>query len=92
MQKPRATVTAEMLWINHRASLGGENAKSAATGAPINLPYLLEQAPVGVQGSHWGMACVVAIVNGTENPPAPPGVTKEEQERILWALDIKQTC
>lgn len=92
MKKPPARVTAEMLWINHRAILGGDNAKSGADGRPLKLPYLLSEAPPGVQATHYGMACVVAIVNDTELPISPPGVTEAEQGRILQALEIKQTC
>lgn len=90
MHKPAHLITAEQLYINHRAILGGDNAKSAATGQPIKMPYLLSEAPPGVQGTHWGMACVVALSLDTELPPAPEGVSEEEQGRILKALDIKQ--
>lgn len=92
MKKPPARVTAEMLWINHRAILGGDNAKSGADGRPLSLPYLLSEAPPGVQSTHYGMACVVAIVSVTEYPRRPDGVTEERAREILTALEIKQTC
>lgn len=90
--KPTYTVTAEQLYINHRAILGGDDAKSAATGQPIKMPYLLHEAPPGVQKTHWGMACVVAIVNDTELPPRPSGVSEDDAHQVLMMLDIKQSC
>ena len=92
MQRKHASITAEMLWINHRAALGGDNAKSGATGAPLKLPYLLSECPPGVQAAHYGMACVVAIVNDTELPTRPDGVSEELAQQILSVLEIKQTC
>lgn len=82
-------ITAEFLWINHRAALGG---KSAVSGAP--LPEYLSECNAGVQGSHWGMACAVARalrMSGVDvaDPPRPEKVTDEEAERIQRSLDVK---
>lgn len=81
-----APITAEFLWINHRAALGG---KSAISGAP--LPEYLHDCNAGVQGSHWGMAAAVSRALGYPEPPLPAKVTLEDAARIRHSLEIKQT-
>lgn len=88
---PMTQITAEFLWINHRAVLGGDNARSGADGRPLKLPYLLEEAPPGVQEAHWGMAAAVALANGQELPPRPVGVSEERAAEIVRRLDVKVT-
>jgi hypothetical protein len=83
MQNPHI-ITAEFLWVNHRAALGG---KSAVTGAP--LPEFLHECNEGVQGAHWWMAAAVARALGTEPPPLPHHVTPERAEEIQRELEIK---
>lgn len=76
-------VTAEFLWRQHRAALGGH---SAITGAP--LPETLEQCAPGVQAAHWGMAAAVALLLGTAAPPIPAAVTPEEAKRVRTSLSV----
>lgn len=84
-------ITAEYLWINHRAVLGGDNARSGADGRPLKLPYLLSEAPPGVQEAHWGMAAAVALANGCALPPRPVGLSEERAEEIVRRLEVKVT-
>lgn len=79
-------VTAEFLWEQHRAVLGG---RSSISGAPI--PEKLADCPPGPQGAHWGMAVAIADLLGLDEPPLPPGVTTEEAERIRRVLPIHPT-
>lgn len=77
------TITAEFLWRQHRAALGG---KSAVTGAA--LPETLADCNAGVQGSHWGMAAAVSRVLGLHDPPLPPLVTPEAAADISRRLSV----
>ena len=79
-------ITAEFLWVNHRAVLGGDNARSGADGRPLKLPYLLAEAPLGVQEAHWGMAAAVALSNGSKLPARPIGVREERANEIVEGL------
>ena len=76
-------ITAEFLWRQHRAALGG---RSAITGA--ELPQTLAECAPGVQASHWGMAVAVALALGHDEPPLPPGVTAEEAARVRKSLSV----
>jgi hypothetical protein len=79
----RPVITAEFLWRQHRAALGG---KSAVTGAA--LPETLHDCNAGVQGSHYGMAAAVNRFLGLNDPPLPPLVTPERAEEIQRSLSI----
>lgn len=81
MSKPG--ITAEFLWRQHRAALGG---KSAITGAA--LPVTLHECNAGVQGSHYGMAAAVNRMLGLDEPPLPPLVTPDRAEEIRRSLSI----
>lgn len=74
---PSPALTASDLWGWHRAILGG---RSSATGA--SLPEDLAQCPPGAQGAHWGLALILALLQGQEVPPVPLGVSQDEQIRI----------
>lgn len=76
-------VTAEKLWLVHRAALGGV---SAATGAA--LPVTLDEVPFpAVKAAHWGMAVVVCRFRLQGDPPLPAGMTAAEAQTILARLD-----
>lgn len=76
-------VTAEFLWRQHRAALGG---RSSVSGA--ELPKTLAECPPGARAAHWGMALAVSILLGHEEPPLPEGVTPEEAERVRKSVSI----
>ena len=76
-------ITAEFLWRQHHAALGG---RSAISGAP--LPETLAECAPGVQASHWGMAVAVSRLLGHEEPARPAAVTPQEAERVGLALSI----
>ena len=76
-------ITAERLWLSHRAALGGV---SGATGAA--LPATLDEVTIpAVRMSHWGMAVVLCRNLGHEDPPLPQGMTQAEAETVLARLD-----
>ena len=75
-------ITAENLWLSHRAALGGV---SGATGAA--LPATLDEVTFpAVRMSHWGMALVLCRNLGYEDPPLPQGMTQAEAETVLERL------
>ncbi len=76
-------VTAEFLWRQHRAALGG---RSSVSGTP--LPGTLAECPPGAQAAHWGMAAAVSRLLGHDEPPVPAAVTPEEAERVRLSLSI----
>jgi hypothetical protein len=76
-------VTAEFLWRQHRAALGG---RSSVSGA--ELPETLAECPTGARAAHWGMALAVSLLLGHEEPPLPAGVAPEEAERVRGALSL----
>mgnify|MGYP000852492632 FL=1 len=76
-------ITAEFLWRQHRAALGG---RSAISGAP--LPETLAECAPGVQASHWGMAAAVSRLLGHDEPALPVAVTPQEAERVRASLSI----
>ncbi len=80
---PKPGITAEFLWGQHRAALGG---RSAVTGAA--LPETLHECNAGVQGSHYGMAAAVNRLLGLDDPPLPPLVTHKRAEEIERSLSI----
>jgi hypothetical protein len=71
-------ITAELLWLVHRAVLGGV---SAATGDPLP-PTLAENKIHAVKLSHYGMALVAARLAGQRMLPLPDGVTMAEAQMI----------
>jgi hypothetical protein len=74
----KAPLTADFLWIVHRAALGG---KSSVTGA--ELPASLDGCPPGARAAHYAMALAAARhVDPGAAIPVPAGVTPEEAERI----------
>jgi hypothetical protein len=76
-------ITAENLWLSHRAALGGV---SGATGAA--LPATLDEVTFpAVRMSHWGMALVLCRNIGHEDPPIPQGMTQAEADVVLARLD-----
>lgn len=77
------TITAETLWLVHHASLGG---RSSVSGAP--LPATLSACPDGAQAAHWGMALYVAHRMGLEEPPVPPGVSREKADEVRQAVMV----
>ena len=77
------TITAEFLWRQHRAALGG---RSAINGA--ELPVTLADCPPAVQASHWGMAAAVALALGHDEPPIPAAVTPEMAARTRASLSV----
>lgn len=74
---PQPTLTAEDLWLVHRAALGG---KSAITGQA--LPPSLSVCPAGVKASHYAMALYAAIATGNEEPPVPLGLPADQAESV----------
>ena len=76
-------ITAEFLWRQHRAALGG---KSSVSGAP--LPETLDQCPPGAQAAHWGMAAAASRLLGHPEPPIPAAVTPEEAQRVRASLSV----
>lgn len=76
-------ITAENLWLAHRAALGGI---SAATGA--TLPTTLDEVPFpAVKTAHWGMAAMVCRFRLQSDPPLPAGMTAAEAQTILARLE-----
>lgn len=82
MKQPNV-ITAEFLWRQHHASLGGRSSVSGAV-----LPDTLAECPPGAQAAHWGMALAVSLHLGHEEPPLPPGVTAEEAERVRRSISL----
>ena len=59
-------VTAEFLWRQHRAALGG---RSRGSGAP--RPGTLAECPPGAQAARWGMAAAVSRLLGQHGALTP---------------------
>ena len=76
-------ITAEFLWRQHRAALGGKSSVSGAT-----LPETLAECPPGAQAAHWGMAVAACRLLGHEEPPIPAAVSAEDAERVRQSLSI----
>ena len=80
----RNTITADFLWMKHRAALGG---RSAISGA--ELPPTLTDCKPEVQASHYGIAVAIAAELDLDLPPVPPGVSEElattMRQRVLSA-------
>lgn len=70
-------ITAEELWLAHRALLRG---KSAITAAP--LPKSLAECAPGVQASHYGLSLVVARSHGAPDPDPPRGLSIEDVKDV----------
>jgi hypothetical protein len=70
----QAPLTADFLWVVHRAALGG---KSSVTGA--ELPQTLAAAPPGARAAHYAMALAAAWhVDPTAKIPVPAGVSPDD--------------
>jgi len=76
-------ISAEFMWTQHRAALGG---KSAVNGA--DLPETLADCPAGVKAAHYGLALAAARFYEKPEPAVPEGVSEEDAARVQRAVAI----